>query len=180
MTDGLPLSHHYNLARLGNAGDRVSFAADDAQRAAIAGWSGVLSLDSFAVAVNIKKLGPVRFGLDFTVTADVTQACVVTLEPVHSRMERRFQHELHFAGTAARGRHQAESEAEVVVDADPDEGPEEIESLHYDLAAPALEDYVLALEPYPRCPGVEFAAPQEAGQAPESPFAVLKVLKSGP
>lgn len=179
MTDALPLSHSYNLARLGNAGDRVSFAADEAQRAAIAGWSGIQALESFAVAVDIRKLGPVQFGLDYTLIADITQACVVTLEPVHSRMERRFQHELHFTGTAPRGRQQAESEAEVVVDADPDEGPEEIGSLHYDLAGPALEDYVLALEPYPRCPGVEFAAPEEARQAPESPFAILKALKSG-
>ncbi len=67
----------------------------------------------------------------------------------------------------------------MVVDAGPEEGPEEIESLHYDLAAPALEDYVLALEPYPRCPGVAFTAPEGAAGAPESPFAVLKDLKSG-
>ena len=38
MTEGLPLSHSYNLARLGNAGDTVSFAADADQRAAIARW----------------------------------------------------------------------------------------------------------------------------------------------
>jgi len=182
MTDALPLSHNYNLARLGNAGDRVSFAADDAQRAAIAAWSGVLSLESFAVAVEIKKLGPVRFGLDFTVTAEVTQACVVTLEPVKSRLDHTFQRELHFTGTGPR--HQKpESGAEVVLDAaaleGPDEGPEEIESLHYDLGAPALEEYALALEPYPRCPGVAFTAPEGAGDAPESPFAVLKGLKSG-
>jgi hypothetical protein len=129
------------------------------------------------VAVEIEKLGPVRFGLNFTVTADVAQACVVTLEPVKSRMERKFRRELHFIGPV---RHKpAESEGEMVLDSDPEEGPEEIESLHYDLAVPALEDYVLALEPYPRCPGVEFAPPNQPGDAPESPFAVLKGLKSG-
>jgi len=32
MTEGLPLSHSTNLARLGNAGDVVTFAADDAVR----------------------------------------------------------------------------------------------------------------------------------------------------
>jgi uncharacterized metal-binding protein YceD (DUF177 family) len=179
MNDGLPLSHSTNLARLGNAGDRVTFAADEAQRAALARWSGVMSVESFAVTVDIAKLGPVHFALDFTIAADVTQACVVTLEPVPSHMARSFRHELHFTGTAPRHRQQPESPVEVLVDADLDEGPEEIESLHYDLAGPALEDYVLALEPYPRCPGVAFTAPEEASGGPESPFAVLKGLKSG-
>lgn len=175
MTAGLPLSYSYNLSRLGNAGDAITFAADEAQRAAIAGWSGVLSLEGFTVAVGIRKLGPDRFGLDFTVTAEVTQACVVTLEPVKSHLERKFQRELHFAGAV---RHRL-PESEVVLDTDPEEGPEEIESLHYDLASPALEEYALALDPYPRREGVEFAAPGAAAGAPESPFAVLKALKSG-
>ncbi len=63
------------------------------------------------------------------------------------------------------------------VGAGDDEGPEEIDSLTYDLAAPLLEEFVLALDPYPRAPGVEFAAPPEPEEPKESPFAVLKSLK---
>jgi uncharacterized metal-binding protein YceD (DUF177 family) len=179
MTDTLPLTHIYNLGRLGNAGDAVSFRADQDQRAAIAAWSGVLSVESFAVAVDIKKLGPARFGLAFQVAADVTQACVVTLEPVAAHLEKAFSRELHFAGPIRRKPSEDESGPDLVLDSELEEGPEEIESLHYDLAGPALEEYVLALEPYPRRPGVEFQPPREASQAPESPFAVLKGLKSG-
>ncbi|HWA68576.1 MAG TPA: hypothetical protein VG821_01930 [Rhizomicrobium sp.] len=178
MTDALPISQSTNLARLGNAGDTVTFAADKDQCAAIARWSGVLSLDRFEVVVNIAKLGATRFGLDFTVTAGLAQACVVTLEPVPAQLATSFHRELHFTGPARRKPPQADSAPEVVIDTAEEEGPEEIESLHYDLAVPALEEYVLALEPYPRCPGVEFAAPG-GPQAPESPFAVLKNLKSG-
>ena len=65
MTDALPLTHSNNLARLGNAGDVVTFAADEAQREAIARWAGLLSLQRLDVTAKIKKLGPVRFGLDF-------------------------------------------------------------------------------------------------------------------
>ena len=58
--------------------------------------------------------------------------------------------------------------------------PEEIESLHYDLAGPLLEEFVLALDPYPRAPGGGISAPPKAADdRPESPFAVLKGLKSG-
>ncbi len=179
MTDKLPLSHVYNLGRLGNAGDTVTFLADPEQRTAIATWSGVLSIENFAVTVDFKKLGPTRFGLEFQVTADVTQACVVTLEPVPAHLETRFIRELHFTGQARRKRSENESVADLVLDAAEEEGPEEIESLHYDLAGPALEEYVLALEPYPRAPGVAFQPPGDDQEAPESPFAVLKDLKPG-
>src|SRR5690606_10215703 len=65
MTDALPLSQTYNLARLGNAGDAVTVTTDEAQRAAIARWAGVLSIEAFSAAVDIRKLAPTRFGLTF-------------------------------------------------------------------------------------------------------------------
>lgn len=179
MTDTLPLSHVYNLGRLGNAGDAITFAADPEQRLAIAEWSAVLSVESFTVAVDIKKLGPTRFGLGYRVTADIAQACVVTLEPVPAHLETRFERELNFTGQARRKLSEDESVADLVLDSAEEEGPEEIESLHYDLAGPALEEYVLALEPYPRAPGVKFQPPADGLEAPESPFAVLKGLKPG-
>jgi len=162
MTEGLPLSRDYNLARLGNAGDEVLFAADADQRAAIARWSGVVSVEKLEARVEIRKISPTRFGLTFHLLADVTQACVVTLEPVAGHMEHSFVRELHFAGTV---RHKlAESEPVLELDADPEEGPEE---------------FALSLEPYPRRPGVEFALKTDPEDRPESPFAVLKGLKSG-
>jgi uncharacterized metal-binding protein YceD (DUF177 family) len=171
------LSRDYNLARLGNAGDAVRFAADADQRAAIAQWAGVLAVDRLEAEAALRKLGPIRYGLDFTLVADVVQACVVTLEPVPAHLEHRFSRELQFAGGIRRKLPQAESE--VILDGDLEEGPEEIESLHYDLAGPVLEELVLALEPYPRCPGVEFEPPADGMPAKESPFAALKDLKSG-
>ena len=99
-TQSLPLTHSYNLARLGNAGDKVAIAVNEAERAAIARWASIVSLQSFEAQIEIAKLAPNRFGLSFLLTADVTQACVVTLEPVKSRLERRFERELQFHGPA--------------------------------------------------------------------------------
>lgn len=178
MTEGLPFSHSYNLARLGNAGDTVRFAADAAQLAAIAKWAGIVSLEKFETEVEIKKLAPNRFGLDFHLAADVTQSCVVTLEPVASHMDRRFSRELVFVG-ASRHRDVPDSAPDLVLDTDQDEGPEEIDSLHLDLAGPVLEEFALSLDPYPRRPGVEFAPERPDSEPPESPFAVLKGLKQG-
>jgi uncharacterized metal-binding protein YceD (DUF177 family) len=176
MTEGLPFSHSYNLARLGNAGDTVRFAADADQRAAIAKWAGILSLESFEIEVEIKKLAPNRFGLAFYLTADVTQSCVVTLEPVAGHLDKGFTRELVFVGPS-RHRNTTDSAHDVVLDTDQEEGPEEIDSLHFDLAGPVLEEFVLSLEPYPRRPGVEFAPESPDSVPPESPFAVLKGLR---
>jgi hypothetical protein len=175
----MSVSHSYNLARLGNAGETVRFDADDAQLAAIAVLAGAMSLSRFAVQVKLTKASPSRFLLDYRVQAEVTQACVVTLEPVVSQVERTFVRELHFAGPGRR----APVAHELVLPAqdismDEGEEPEEIDSLHYDLAGPALEEFVLALEPYPRLPGAAFDPEAHADAPPESPFGVLKSLKS--
>jgi hypothetical protein len=178
MREGPPFSHSYNLARLGNAGDTVRFAADEAERAAIAKWSEILSLETFETEVELRKLASNRFGLSFRLVADVTQSCVVTLEPVSSHLEKSFTRELIFVGTS-RNRDVADSIPDLVLDTDQEEGPEEIDSLHQDLAAPVLEEFVLALDPYPRRPGVEFAPKSPDSEPPPSPFAVLKGLKQG-
>ena len=42
-----------------------------------------------------------------------------------------------------------------------DDVPEEIDSTRYDLVAPLLEEFSLAIDPYPRAPGVAFDVPQD-------------------
>ena len=172
----LPLAQSYNLARLGNAGDQVVLAADQAQRAAIAQWCGIVSLEAFEARVAIQKLAPNRFGLSFHLTADVTQSCVVTLEPVKSSLDRSFTRELHFIGPIRHKQASDDSAPVLVLDGE-EEGPEEIENLNYDLAGPLLEEFVLSLEPYPRRPGVEFTPKTDTPDRTENPFAVLKWLK---
>jgi uncharacterized metal-binding protein YceD (DUF177 family) len=169
----LPFSHLYNLNRLGQAGDEVKFAAGDAEREALARFAGVLRVGSFTARIELKKLSPNRFRLVFSLDADVVQACVVTLAEVPAHIQLAFDRELHFQPALRRT---AEDGAiEVPLE---DDAPEEIDSLHYDLAAALIEEFILALDPYPRASGVEFQAPEGEGAA-ESPFAVLKRLKSG-
>jgi uncharacterized metal-binding protein YceD (DUF177 family) len=60
-----------------------------------------------------------------------------------------------------------------------DDGLETIDSPIVDVAAPVLEELSLALDPYPRKPGVAYVPPEEgdAAAVKESPFSVLKNLK---
>jgi uncharacterized metal-binding protein YceD (DUF177 family) len=168
----LPFSHLYNLNRLGQAGDEVEFAASDAEREALARFAGVVRVDVFAARIALKKLSPNRFRAEFGLQADIVQACVVTLADVPAHIALSFGRELHFAPASRRT---GEGAVEVPLE---DDLPEEIDSLHYDLAPPLIEEFTLALDPYPRAPGVEFQPPKGEGAA-ESPFAVLKGLKSG-
>jgi len=170
----MSFSRSYNLARLGNTGDTVRLEADADERAVIAAEAGALALESLAASVVLKKEGAATFLLSYTLEAEVAQACVVSLEPVPARIERSFRRELHFRGT---GWHAAETPSTLVISPDEGDEVEEIDSLHFDLAAPVLEEFLLALEPYPRRPGVEFDLGEEAKARPESPFAALKSLK---
>jgi len=174
MSDRLPLSHLYNLNRLGQAGDEVSFSAADEDRAALARFAGVSRVDLFAAHIVLRKPAANRFQLEFTLEADIVQACVVSLADVPSHIERRFTRALNFDPALKRAKDRPVEDF-----LQEDDKPEDIDSLHYDLAAPLIEEFVLAIDPYPRAAGVAFEAPQEAQDTPESPFAVLKGLKSG-
>ena len=175
MSDGLPFSHLYNLNRLGQSGDEVSFTATQEQCAGLARFADISQVRLFAARVALKKTAPNHFRLDFTLDADIVQACVVSLADVPAHIERRFVRELHFNPALRRSKEPVLGE-DLLQD---DDKPEEIDSLHYDLAAPLIEELVLAIDPYPRASGVEFEPPQQAQDTPENPFAVLKGLKSG-
>jgi uncharacterized metal-binding protein YceD (DUF177 family) len=171
------ISHIYNLNRLGQAGDEVTLAANDAERAELAELakeSSVLEVREFSARVSLKKISPTRFDLHYHLSAAIIQACVVTLEPLTARIEKDFLRELLYAPSLRRT-----AEKEIVIAPSDDDLPEEIESLHFDLAGPLVEEFLLAIDPYPRAPGVAFEAPDSLKAQPESPFAVLKGLKSG-
>jgi hypothetical protein len=171
----LPLSRLYNLGRLGQAGDAVALETSGEERAALAKVADVLEVPKFAAHIALKKLSPTHFEVHYDLTAEIIQACVVTLEPLAARITRDFTRELHFTPNLRR----ALGEKEIVIAPGDEEVPEEIESLHYDLAVPMMEEFLLAIDPYPRAPRVAFVPPGEAEEPPESPFAALKGLKSG-
>ena len=171
------MSKLYNLNRLGPSGDDITLEATAEERADIARQVDVLEVPAFNARILLKKAGLNRFSLHYALKADVLQACVVSLEPVAAHVVWDFTRELLFVPHLKRPA-EKELEKEIVIEPSDDEAPEEIESLHFDLMAPLIEELLLALDPYPRAPGVEFQPPDGDGDKPESPFAALKELKS--
>jgi len=174
-TETPPFTQDYDLGDLRRGDEEVRVAAKGDELARIAAWADVRAVESFGATVRLRKHSATRFALDAMLEADIVQDCVVTLEPVRTHIARPFHRELHLAEQI---RLKPNETIPLSAGAGDDEVPEEIDSLTYDLAAPLLEELVLAIDPYPRALGVEFAAPAEPQARPESPFAVLKSLKS--
>ena len=173
MTPLPPLSSIYDLTDLSDSGAEIAVAANAGQRASLAEWGGVDAVDRFEATVDLRRLSANRFVFEALLDARIVQSCVVTLEPVRSHLERSVSRELRLVRRDERRRRQHPS-----IDVVEEEGPEEIESPFYDLTAPLLEEFVLAIDPYPRASGVVFELPVSVEPA-ESPFGVLKGLKAG-
>jgi len=106
--------------------------------------------------------------------ADVTQSCVVTLEPVEAHVEAEFERRYLPEDALAADQHQKE----ILVDAE-GEDPAEPLPREIDLGEILIEELSLNLYPYPRKPGAEYHDDEAAG-ARENPFAVLARLKPKP
>jgi hypothetical protein len=169
-----PIEHVYDLSRLSDAGDEVVILAGAGDLQKLAQWLDVESAQRFEGKITLTRLAAHRYRYDAVLLCDLTQASIVSLDPVQTKIEERFSRELH---VHHRPRHPKVPELEMpVVDGD-DDVPEELDTPRYDLAAPLLEELSLALDPYPRAPGEGFDAPQQPQGSGENPFAVLKKLK---
>lgn len=175
--NALPIAQTFDLGRLSRSGDRVVIAPSRDDLARIARWADVAAIESFTANIELRKLSPSRFAFDAELRAEIVQSCVVTLDPLHTKVERAFARELHLSPAAHRATSKFVDIEVTVLDED---GAEEIASLRYDLAVPVLEELALAIDPYPRAPGAAFEAPKEGTESPVHPFAALKKLKTTP
>jgi len=167
----LPLQHIFDLGGLSQAGSTVEVAAHGDELARIAQWAGLDAVRAFGGRIALRRISQSRYGFEADLEADVVQSCVITLEPVESHIARHISRELLLAPNAI------PEAGELTLSAGDDDVPEMLDSLDYDLAAPLLEEFVLAIDPYPRKAGAAFLPPAEPQDAPESPFAALKALK---
>jgi uncharacterized metal-binding protein YceD (DUF177 family) len=175
--EALPLRHPVRVETITLRPVGVELAAGEADLAAIAAHLGVASLEALTARYGLSRNGE-RVKLDGEIRARLHQICVVTLEPfpvaltVPVKLD--FAPEAIAAAASARADDDEEIDIEVLLNEE--DPPESIVDGHIDLGAVTLEFLALALDPYPRKPGVSFAepAPEEAA---ESPFAALARLK---
>lgn len=144
------------------------------ERAALARRFGLLALDRLAARLRVARCGRALVRVEGRLSAEVTQACVVSLDPVPAHIEESFvlTYTLEPAGAAA---------GEVVIEPEEEEEPAEpVGPGGIDLGEAVAQQLALALDPYPRAEGARLAEAAPAEAEKESPFAVLKTLKEVP
>lgn len=164
-----------DVARLRNAGTySFEISPTEQERAAIAKLMGATSVKKLVFSGKLVPLDSRGWQLHARLGASVVQQCVVTLDPVLTRVDQEFDRKFLPAD-----KHAA---ADIVVTPDDDE----VEPLEdtIDLGLVAIESLALALPAYPRKTGAELATSSFApsGVAPLQdedlkPFAALAALK---
>lgn len=170
MSDSSPLSRHIAISAISPTGSEREIVATEAERASIVADFGLLELRSFVGRLDLRRSGDL-VTIDGRLEADAVQGCVVSLQPVPQRVDIAFVRRL------MRGQPAEPSTVEETVEIGGEDPPDVFAGDSVDVGVVLLEEFALALDPYPRAPGVEFVAPDEAtADEPESPFAVLKSL----
>ena len=163
-----PLSRPIEVADIPPDGLEVDVAADEAERRALAEDFGIRAVHRLGAHYRLRRVtGGVR--VDGTVSAEVEQTCVVTLEPVTGPVSETV--ELMFSEHAG-----APEEAGDVARMGERDPPEPIVGGRIDLGAVTTEFLALGLDPYPRKPGVSYE-PEPGRDPADSPFAALAKMK---
>ena len=154
-----------------------TFIASAAERRAIAALLELPELAALKFEYRVRRGGGGRHHLSGRLTADLTQTCVVTLEPLQNRVD--VPVDVDFWPERLLAELEARAEEGV---SDPDaEWPEPITEGKIDIGPVIYETLATSLDPYPRREGASFdwaEAPETNGEEEKtSPFAALERLK---
>lgn len=158
-----------------NAGMRLDIEASPEECAALAERFAILGLGGLRASLRLKAMaGGTLFRVDGQLSARVTQACVVSLEPVEQDVDE------HFTMTFGAGATSGMMDVELDLDPEDDDPPDPVIDGAIDVGEAVAEHLALGLDPFPRKPGARVAQlpePAEEVEAKVSPFASLAVIK---
>ena len=154
---------------LGEAPREMRIEADPAERAALAVRFGLVAIERLAATAALHRDGGIVVA-EGRLRAQAVQSCVATGDPLAASVDVPFA--LRFQPAAAPPGDEIELSATDCDTLDYEGGA-------IDLGEAVAEEFVLALDPFPRAPDAE-ARLREAGvlgEAETGPFAALKELK---
>lgn len=163
-----PVSFMANVARLPQKGLPVVIDADARQRAALASEHELLSVESYRAELLVEPWKRNGVKVSGRVRADITQACIVTLDPVEAHIDELVD-ALFLPEQSKLGRQGFDGGGEILLDAEGPDGPETFSGDAIDVGALAEQFFGLAIDPYPRKQGVSLEAAGDAEPA-ESEF----------
>jgi len=174
-----PFTYMVKVGHISHNPLEVHLEADERERAALAKLWGVVGVEELQADLKIrrwKKDGVKVFG---DIKGRLTQTCVVSLEPIESEIFETID-QIFVPEGSPLARIAANDQNEMIIDPDGPDLPETFVGDAIDIGVIVSEFAAMGIDPYPRKPGVAFAAgieqPDDKQQKP-SPFAVLKNLK---
>lgn len=171
-TDHPPLSRPISVDGLPARGQMVRVVASAEECEGLAALCGIVAIGKVEAELLLAPWRRTGVKLTGTVSADVVQECVVTLEPVDQKVEERVEI------TFLPGARPVESGLEIEIDPEADDPPEPLEGGVIDVGVIVAEYVALGLDPYPRKAGVTFEDRIEDDGSDDNPrpFAGLKDL----
>ena len=163
----------HRLHEIPAGGLRETRTATEAERAALANELPIVSCEVLVVEYQIKPAGRDRYALTGRLQAEVTQACVISLEPIKATLDEPLDCKF-VAPTMIPDQQPEEQEALSVEDLEP------IEDGTIDVGRIVFEVFSTSLDPYPRREDVEWQSPHAQADSEASaagPFAALAELK---
>lgn len=163
------------VAQIPTSGLRCDLEADPATRRTLAEVAGLRDLVSAHAEFDLLPESGGKVHVTGRLRARIGQSCVVTLDPIENEIDEPI--DLTFAPVDQLEHLDDQSADDDDGESNVSDKPEPIEDGMIDLGRLATDVLFLAINPYPRKPGVAFE-PQIAAADPEDhPFAALKVLK---
>lgn len=168
QSDGLAFC--IEVEAVGSEDKTYHFEVTAAIRGVEAERLGLLAIDCLQFDASVSgDGGGVSLRVHFT--ADVVQSCVVTLDPVRSRIDEGIElcyapsEEAHLGAKGS------------FVDPLKENGPEPLVNGSIDVGRVVMEHLLLALDPYPRRSGAKFKFQDSFDDSSTSPFALLSIKK---
>ena len=174
-----PVSFNASVTRLPQKGLAVVIDADARQREALAVAHGLVSVEKFRAELLVAPWKRNGIKVSGHVEADITQECVVTLDPLQAHIEEAVEG-LFLPEDSKLGRLGFEGHGEIHIDADGPDSPETFTGDTIDVGALAEEFFGLGIDPYPRKPdaGLPAGDDEEPSSEPAGPLqAKLRQLR---
>lgn len=166
-----PITWTHATTEIPDRGLERTRSADEAERAAVAEALSLIACDRLNVSYVLAPAGAGAWRLTGDLVAAVTQACIVSLEPVPAALAETFSVEFR------RDAPLADPEGEREILAGPDVEP--LAGDHIEVGRIVYETLSAGIDPYPRKAGaaLDWNDPRAGDEAAGNPFAVLKKLK---
>ncbi len=166
-----PFSRMIRVDTLPKDGETLMIEANPSEREALAAFLKLPSIQRLSATLMVKRAAKGGARVIGMVQGELTQTCVVTLEPFPAAVEEEI--DVRFAPSHDENDRRRPAEPLETVSMADDDEPDPIVDGKFDLGALAAEFFALGLDPYPRKPGAEFEPPAEP-ETEATPFAVLR------